>query len=268
MAKRVTLSTSQFEEALINYLDETKPDPLAKKQGESWTCEWTEDENDSKDSKVEQPSKSAIQGTLALQGDFITVLLRVENTWEWQNQSGCLELVLGARARFRTKSEVKHASGICASSTSYASSGKDTKSHANMLKRFRQDDYIAKLLKDEFTPLCQANVVCKDESELEERVWIDQNLLESIRRCIYSHADSALSVVELVTAMPYCFTPGCPLGHRAKLRLLEDAMLDACEQEGEDELIDELSLNKNASNDNDHEEANIWDHVPKRKKRR
>jgi hypothetical protein len=33
-----------------------------------------------------------------------------------------------------------------------------------------------------------------------------------------------------------------PLANRAKLRLLEDAMLDECEKEGEGELIQELTI--------------------------
>ena len=34
----------------------------------------------------------------------------------------------------------------------------------------------------------------------------------------------------------------CLLGHRAKMRLLEDATVDACDQAGEDELISDCTL--------------------------
>merc|ERR1719506_499809 len=39
----------------------------------------------------------------------------------------------------------------------------------------------------------------------------------------------------------------CPLADRTKLRLLEDAMFDACEREGEEELIDELRISPSIS---------------------
>ena len=34
------------------------------------------------------------------------------------------------------------------------------------------------------------------------------------------------------------------LANRAKLRLLEDAMLDECEKEGDDEIIEDLTISK------------------------
>lgn len=41
------------------------------------------------------------------------------------------------------------------------------------------------------------------------------------------------------------------LGHRAVLRLLEDAMLDACEREGEDEPLDGLEISPPRHGDGD-----------------
>ena len=43
------------------------------------------------------------------------------------------------------------------------------------------------------------------------------------------------------------------LGHRAVLRLLEDAMLDACEREGEDEALDGLEISPPRHGDGDDE---------------
>jgi len=94
--------------------------------------------------------------------------------------------------------------------------------------------------------LCEATVVQNDqEAKLEERVHIDGNIVEAIRRCISSQAEGPINVVECLLSLPYLQTPNdddCPLGNRAKLRLLEDAMIDACDQEGENDLLDELDV--------------------------
>ena len=97
--------------------------------------------------------------------------------------------------------------------------------------------------------------------ELEERVNVDEVSLEAIRKAILSHADGNLDVLELLLSMPYLPRPGfagdgCTdnsdqstyskalhsMAERAYLRLLEDAMFDACEKEGEDELLGDLNI--------------------------
>ena len=105
--------------------------------------------------------------------------------------------------------------------------------------------------------------------ELEEQVNVDEVTLDGIRNAILSHAEDNLDVLELLLNMPYLPRRSFPLSEgdgpvgcvnvgptmntagtmaihdlaqRAYLRLLEDAMFDACEREGEDELLDELSI--------------------------
>lgn len=262
--KRVVLSTAQFDESLGLYIEKAKPDPLAKRQVEGWTCEWKEyDEmvinqsgvtkgstqdssttstasvNAELDSNQSTPSPYFIHGTLSIHGAYMTVLFRAHCQWTLDSvtESGDLEFSLNVRARFRTKAELR------THTTTSSDSTIDKKLRAKVLKRLQADDYITKLLGDEFHPVCQATVLTTTD-QLEERVWMDQDLLESIQRSIYSQAPSVIDVVELVAGFPYLGN-GCALGHRAKLRLLEDAMLDACEQEGDDDLIDELSLQSN-----------------------
>jgi len=88
---------------------------------------------------------------------------------------------------------------------------------------------------------------------LEERVNVDEDSLEGIRNAIFSHCDGNLDVLEILLNLPYFprspseslnnpNTPLCTLAERAYLRLLEDAMFDACEKEGEDELLDDLNI--------------------------
>lgn len=135
---------------------------------------------------------------------------------------------------------------------------------------------------DEGITLCEALIQrnrATQSLELEERVNVDESILDGVRSAIYSHAEDNLDVLELLLNMPYLpriaggfifplcnnakgrggevgdpvsssFTPDDAttmtiineLAQRAYLRLLEDAMFDACEKEGEDELLDDLTI--------------------------
>ena len=90
---------------------------------------------------------------------------------------------------------------------------------------------------------------------MEERVNVSDPVAEGLRRALFSQAESSLDLVEILLSLPILPTATssatatatalsftCPLANRAKLRLLEDAMLDACEREGEDDLIDDLTI--------------------------
>ena len=250
--KRVALTTSLFEKSLVRHLDNTKPDPLAKRQMEGWTCEWQEEEEEAIGDTL---ANSRTSGLLSLHGDYMTVILKADCEWTWEegDSGGSLEFSLSVRTRFRTKAEL----GRDEKKVSSSDVKVDKKVRAGMLKRLQKDDYIIKILGDDFIPLCQATVLTKTD-QLEERVWMDQDLLESIRRAIYSQA-SMIDVVELLTNLPYL--GDCPPGHRAKLRLLEDAMLDACDREGDEELIDELNLQSSKK-----EQDETGEQAPKKKK--
>ncbi|KAL7538083.1 hypothetical protein ACHAXR_008283, partial [Thalassiosira sp. AJA248-18] len=112
-------------------------------------------------------------------------------------------------------------------------------------------------------PLCEAliqqNHIHKNAGyELEERVNVHEDSLQGIRNAIFSHTEN-LDVLELLLSMPY-FPPSASacrsadpdmsttktqlsvMAKRAYLRLLEDAMFDACEKEGEEDLLDELNI--------------------------
>ena len=135
---------------------------------------------------------------------------------------------------------------------------------------------------DEGITLCEALIQrnrATQSLELEERVNVDESILDGVRSAIYSHAEDNLDVLELLLNMPYLpriavgfifplsnnakgrggeegdhvsssFTSDDAttmtiineLAQRAYLRLLEDAMFDACEKEGEDELLDDLTI--------------------------
>eukprot|EP00984_Skeletonema_dohrnii_P030399 scaffold21815_cov157-Skeletonema_dohrnii-CCMP3373.AAC.2 len=149
------------------------------------------------------------------------------------------------------------------------------KLRAEMFKRLRSDYYIGKLFGDDkanndCVPLCEAliqqNLSSSDRSggtnnvdELEERVNVEDGTLQGIKNAIFSQSEDNLDVLEILLNMPYLPRSSSPssdndrgdavlnqwsskLADRAYLRLLEDAMFDSCEKEGEDELLDDLNI--------------------------
>lgn len=186
---------------------------------------------------------------------------------------GSLYFVLRAHLRFRTKQDKKKAE-----MKSKEKKAQD-KIRTKMIQRLREDKFIQRLLspppndsnkqksstttasqQEHSTVLCEARITVKSPERktqqeqspqqllFEERVDVTDPVAEGLRRALFSQAESSLDVVEALLSLP--LLPGslhdllipCPLADRAKLRLLEDAMFDACEREGEDELIDELNI--------------------------
>uniref|UniRef100_A0A7S0AB68 Uncharacterized protein n=1 Tax=Minutocellus polymorphus TaxID=265543 RepID=A0A7S0AB68_9STRA len=147
-----------------------------------------------------------------------------------------------------------------------------TKIRAGMIDRLQKDYYIKRFLlapldgdsKSDQTQL--QHIICEAEikesfgpdgeiKELEERVDVSEDVLEGIRKAILSHLDENTSMLDLLLSFPYLLNTdietrkdgkgngiSLQLGHRAVLRLLEDACIDACEKEGEDELLDDLQI--------------------------
>ena len=87
---------------------------------------------------------------------------------------------------------------------------------------------------------------------------VSEDICEAIKRAVWSSAESPLDVFEMLVQLPLLpivehasLDPSknngqkmttTPLANRAKLRLLEDAMCDACEKEGDNELLDDLQI--------------------------
>ncbi|KAL7560385.1 hypothetical protein ACA910_002342 [Epithemia clementina (nom. ined.)] len=193
--------------------------------------------------------------------------------------------------------------------------------HKKMIQRLQQDSYLSTFVNASNNPLdvCEASILvgkaaatagagdatavaittnqendtintpattssCVDR--LEERVHWNESTVETIRRAVFSQAESTLDVLELILSFPFLpskvaktdssnstenkedanmssteddanisataarpakheATEALPfLARRAKLRLLEDAMYDACEQEEEEEIIEDLHISK------------------------
>mmetsp|Transcript_25006 Transcript_25006/g.54826 ORF Transcript_25006/g.54826 Transcript_25006/m.54826 type:complete len:311 (+) Transcript_25006:149-1081(+) len=297
--KRSSLATALFYDAVNNYIDYNKPDPIAQRQLESWKMSWSEDNNDrggqssssiniANDEKkaVDWRPKNAIEGTLEICGDYVAVTIRMECFW-----------ADGDSAENDDKTEDGRLSFTCNVISGRLIDKKDgeekseRKIRKKMVARLGQDSYISKLLAGEDGAanatqqqqqfcLAQASIyVNATKFEMEERVDVSETVAETLRRSLWSSTPSPLDMVEVILAMPYlpCRSAGkkktatktTRLANRAKLRLLEDAMLDECEKEGEDQIIEDLNIsNGTVPSKEDRNEQGSTDAPPTRKKKK
>ena len=274
--QQVILESSAFQRALASYIDDNKPDPIMRRQLEAWKLEWTTTDienaegnerskngggGDFKQVEAAAPAfdsskANVIRGTLTIQGEYVSVVLRMECSWNHPDKES--DDVKMSDGLFTFSCAVDSAK-ILDKTSSEDEDKVDRKIRKKMIQRLKQDSYIAKLLAldkpqqpSAFDPyLAKAKIhVHQARNILEERVDVSETIAEAIRRAIWSSAESSLDVIEVMLALPSL--PGSshkntiekttPLANRAKLRLLEDAMLDECEKEGEGELIQELSI--------------------------
>ena len=308
---RVSLTSKTFEEARQRYLDETKPDPLIRRQIEGLTLQWLDDDNKNAEQHANEikrihqqslPHKDAtaavtttdddgdnalapwkfshvLSGRLRIQGEHMVCTLHTECWWR-QKDAGANSAADALWYQCRASADfVSLVDDQQEGETNASSAAKDVTAAAKrikihqqkMIKRLSADDYIAKLRsksKGNSVPqLLMEAAIRLDQANLEERVQNSQDIAEGIRRAIFSQADTTLDVLELLVNLPCLPTTSSKIGKssdtqlalqsssssssssavakladRAKLRLLEDFMCDACEFEGEDELVSELEL--------------------------
>ena len=89
---QVHLQTNWFQKALDRYIDDHKPDPLARKQlQEKWSFDWSEEKeedgknkmmninnnsNNDQNETLQDPSH-AIEGILEIGGEYLVIVLYV-----------------------------------------------------------------------------------------------------------------------------------------------------------------------------------------------
>jgi hypothetical protein len=295
----VTLTTEAFQSALANYIDETKPDPIVKRQLESWTLTWeneetetattvedlfggNNDDNGDKDTPdLWRDLNHRLQGSLTIQGEYVSVKLQFGCAWRSFDDNN----TTAATTTKETTKKSSNNNGILLFSCRVRSAKflnpsdsvdkTERKIRQKMMQRLQQDSYISKLLalgsqkKSTDTPtfdptLAKARIhVNETKFVLEERVDVSETVAEALRRALWSSAESSLDMVEVLLALPALpgtnhqpknssnsqSTTTTPLANRAKLRMLEDAMVDECEKEGEGELIQELSIDETKRDD-------------------
>ena len=262
MCTHHSLDSESFLDAVRRYIDQEKPDPLQKRQMENWKWVW----HDANDNSNEGPPATGLRprlldfeptnvtmGCLEWMGDIIVIFIRAQCYWMGnERDGGSLFFRCWAGARFADLSDVRTEANI----------------QKKMRERLRQDDYIATKLfgsdrhRDDddnhedigqgqgLHELCQVSIKTNNNDsnghcQLEERVFCNEETAEAIRRAIYSTAPNGpIDVFDIVCDLPFLPVHLTGLAKRAKLRLLEDAMYDACENEGEEVLVQGLELDQ------------------------
>jgi hypothetical protein len=255
--EHVKVKTKWFQKAMDIYIDEFKPDPLVKRQLQSWTLEWNGDKNSSPLEELSFAPSHALQGTLQVGGEHLLVFLKTECYWkpgEDSPQNGSLHFSLSAQARFWTPLELAERQPPMEEANDKKEAKIQEKIRSKMVERLRADAYIGKLLlldeDNDNNQLLAQTEIQKNDTGLEERVNVSDPVAEGVRRAIFSSSVSVLDLVEVLINLPLLpcgqhqksLSTTTPLADRAKLQLLEDAMLDQCEKEGEDDLIEELNI--------------------------
>lgn len=260
---RIRLSDEVFTDSLKRYIDEEKPDPLQRKQMESWRMVWNDgNEGDntpfssSSDIEVTNFTPShALSGTLDIFGEYMIVNLHILCYWMGDVSNGSF--------RFTCHSSVR------------PNDTHTTKMHRTMVQRLSSDKYIQTILMVPTTDaaingtqkselLCSAFLDTKSApdqpSQMEERVYCAEPVAEAIRRAIFSCADSPLDIFDFVCRLPFLSSHATDSGlsslaDRARLRILEEATYDACENEPDDELVEDLSIREPNNDDGDGDES-------------
>jgi hypothetical protein len=326
--KAITLTTEAFQVALERYIDETKPDPLARRQLESWTMKWENGMDNASTPTLEEELidnrddgyvsgdsvdvfTHRVLGTLIIQGDYVVVKLQFHCAW---SHAGDTTTTTTCSSSQKSNDGILvyscrvHSAKFCDKSDN--DDKKEQKIRQKTISRLQQDTYLAKLVtmgntqpsSSTFTTttttttatttvssldplfLAKAKIhVDQTKNIMEERVDVSDIVAEALRRAVWNSSESSLDLVELILALPSL--PGTrhhhhqgsskenqhfetsPLADRAKLRLLEDAMLDECEKEGEGDLIQELSIDQGDDNEPRKEkQRRTINHNAKRKK--
>lgn len=156
-------------------------------------------------------------------------------------------------------------------------SSSTTKSHT--VNEENKDINLEKEDAEHGTLLCEAMVQISHHQQkqqlenLEERVYVSDDALEGTRRAIVSQMDSNIALMEFLLLFPYLpkrsnhttngivesprqqneesekssngekrYTDKYDLARRIVLRILEDVMVEECEKEGNDEMLDDLNI--------------------------
>jgi hypothetical protein len=249
-AVRVSLNDQMLRDAVAAYIDETKPDPLVQQELESIGWSWNEATETTTTTTLLPTATHYLAGTVVWTGAYATVELHVKTAWQTvkddksedsaQTNNGSLATVCRAVARLGgTQQPAIEAKGV----TKREKKAQDRVA-ARMIQRLQDDAYVKKYLLDRKSSpqqLYEARILYTADGQLEERVDTDAAVATAIRRVAYFTAETDLDVFEILFSMPIMPTTAL-LGHRARLRLLEDAMCEACEQAGEETMVDDLDI--------------------------
>ena len=261
-------------------------------------------------------NSATIDGCLSIYGSYIVVFLHVCCQWECGRtiepvdrriSTAQIHLCMWVEARFlSTEEKIKYQIGNEIEGMNQKERRAAAKMEAKVINRIQTDPYIRRILKKEilsYTNDKSENLLCEvfiqrtanevevivekdtsstgkttkpDISNLEEKVFVSSDLLEALKRSLFSQFDSNISVMDFLLEMPYVpkkmelskslvgnkseRSLHCPfkendltemVSRRVHLRVLEDVAIDECEKEGENDLLSDLSLTDRTDSDDE-----------------
>ena len=244
----VELSQESFQKALERYLDDNKPDRHVREQMESWSFQWKPSKTEGRLQALPFAPTHVVSGDLIWQGEYIRLNFNILCCWEGTRKDGSIYFLCNAvQGEFCKAPKTDE-------SLSEKEANAAKRVREKMVERLQSDDYIRKSInKDvEHQTFLEATVRIKSTGELEERVYCDENTAEAIRRGLFTTAENRLDVFDWMVSLPFLPSSAhqgqvgvtSPLADRVKLRCLEEATCDACDQEEEEVLVDELHISK------------------------
>jgi len=270
------LDSTDFQKAWDGYIHRELYEDhhkLIKRQLEKIKISWIPLDDDSAQDG-EDVKNHILSGELHLSNDYICIPIHVKSTWIHSEsshlESSIFEFQLTSKAEWSTQEQ--HVSI-------------DSKSHKHLDRKVRKrllaDDYIKQLFnrKDSEFGMRACHAVIEEtydqRKSLVERMDVSEDALEGIRRALMSQMDSNLMLLELLLSLPWldCSNESSSPDRkrraqsRAKLRLLEDAMVDECEKVGEEELLDNLTLREHADGSEIHKSTQLDNQVHQSKKK-
>lgn len=238
MVTRVTISPPAIDAARERFLDEDKPDPIQERQIKGFVLSWRRfDAFEASDQlwmeQLGDKPTHLLEGSLIWKGEYAQLDLRTRCGWKGDHKDGKLFITSSIRCDLLTTEEA---------------SPKKQNIREKIMKRLKKDAYMVKVSGKDPVELFQATIKCHG-NDLEERVHCNQDAAEAVKRAVFSSADTSLDVFDFVTALPILpctfhtdIAHTSSLADRAKLRILEDVMYDACEDQGEEELVKDLTI--------------------------
>lgn len=250
----VDIDPQAFRTARERYIDDNKPDPLVRQQIESWTLQWHPSTVTSPPSASFAAPTHWLAGEAVWEAEYLTLTLCVICYWKGTRKDGSIHFSCDVVKGEFTGAPQRDSTAVSDVDDNDPKEARAAKRvHQKMIERLRNDDYIAKLAKKDIRQNLMEATVILNSNELEERVYCDETAAEGIRRGIFTTAENSLDVFDWIVSLP--FLPSCahddagisattPLADRVKLRCLEEATYDTCEQQDAEEIVEELHISK------------------------
>ena len=232
----IEIQSSHFAKALERFVHENKPDPLVKRQFRSWTFQWNQGERtEEAEEKIETTPDEAhyfLSGTLRWSdNEKCTATLVTSCRWKGTSKDGQID--------FHCKGYIDFQKA-------------NTKVHKKVMQRMLQDSYVQEFLPPTEHDVLEARIRIHEQS-LEEVVHVNQKAARALQRTLFTSAQDTMDVFDLLLTFPFLpctfhtdSRATTDLADRVRLRILEDVTYDACEEEEEQEMVQDLHISKKA----------------------